>query len=101
MLKDEEQKREENIQAASQIQQESQQPEARKYAMSVTKRPLGDEPLILHKFTARYNEQGQVAFTFEDAKGNAVHFAGEGILVTALCQLVRNTLPLAEWGLTI
>lgn len=99
MFKDEEQQREERVQTSQQIHKETAKPEAAKYTTRVTRCPLGEEPLLLFKFSARMNEQDQIFLHFEDVKGVGLDFAGEGILVTVLSQLIRKAVAQADWGL--
>lgn len=99
MYKDVEQVREETVQSSQQIHKETAKPEAAKYSTRVSKYPLGEEPLLLFQFSAQPTEQGQIFFHLQDSKGTAVDFAGEGILVTVLTQLLRKALAQADWRL--
>ncbi len=99
MCKDEEQVREETIQSTQQIHKETPKPEAAKYTTRVTKTPFGEEPLLLYQFSAQPNEQGQIFFHLQDSKGTSIDFAGEGVLVTVLGQLLRKAVAQADWAL--
>lgn len=100
MMKDEEDQRVERQQSEKQIHKETAKPEAAKYTTRVTQRPLGEEPLLLFKFSARADEQDRVYFHLEDPKGVGIDFAGEGILVTVLSQLLQKSIAQADWNLT-
>lgn len=99
MLKDEEDQRVERQESAKQIHKETAKPEVAKYATRVTQTPLGNEPLVLFKFSARADEQDYVYFHLEDPKGVGIDFAGEGFLVTVLSQLMVKAIAQADWGL--
>lgn len=99
MGKDEEEQREERVQTAQQIHKETAKPEAAKYTTRVTKCPLGEEPLLLYKFSAQTNEQNQIFLHLEDVKGVGIDFAGEGILVTVLSQLMSKAITQADWNI--
>lgn len=101
MFKDEEQVREETVKSTQQIHKETAKPETVKYATRVTKCPFGDEPLLLYQFSAQPTEQGQVFFHLQDPKGTSIDFAGEGILVTVLTQLIRKAVAQADWALQL
>lgn len=99
MLKEPEQEREEIKQSSQQIYKETQKPEAAKFATRVTQCPLGETPLLLHSFSGRVDEQDHVFFHFQNLEGLGIDFAGEGILVTILLQLLRKAVAQAEWGI--
>lgn len=90
-------------QIAEQIQQEKTQhrPAANKYGTRITRRPLGDEPLLLAKIMARPSEQSRCFLHFEDIKGQSIEFSGDITIVMALCQLILQAIKQAEWDLAL
>lgn len=96
-----EQKIQEKQQATENIRQEKQQPEANKYGMRMSRRPLGEEPLLLFKIIAKPSEQGFAFFHLEDIKGQSIEFNGDSAFITALSQLVQKTMPQTNWGLIL
>jgi hypothetical protein len=87
--------------AAEQVQKEAQSPEANLYGMRITKRPLGEEPLLLYKFSITPIEDKHVRFRFESQSGKFVEFSGGFQLVFLLTQLISQALPVTDWGLTL
>lgn len=101
MHKDEEDQRVEMQESQKQIHREKTTPEAEKYTTPLSQRPLGDEPLLLFKFSAKADDENRVYFHFEDPNGIGIDFAGEGILVTILSQLLFKSLSQADWNLQL
>ncbi len=99
--KDSTQQQEENVQASTQVQKEMQQPTANKYGTRMSRRPLGEEPLLLHKFSITPNKQRQVIFCLEDTQTKKIEFSGDGVLLAALCQLIQKTTSQTDWDLTL
>lgn len=79
------------------VQQEVQYPDAKKYGTSLTRMPLGSEPLLLCTISATPGEHGNVRFKLEDHLGHAVDFDGNMIIVNSLIQLVEKIMPITEW----
>lgn len=84
--------------AQEQVKQEVQIAEANKYATRLTRRPFGEEPLLLCKISATPSE-GNVHFHLEDFQGKSVDFAGDSFLALLLIQLIVRIMPKTEWDL--
>lgn len=87
---------------AGKIQQESgaQKALAGKFANRVTRRPFGDEPLLLTKVMAK-PEEGKIHLRLEAASGQSIEFYGDSTLAIALCQLIKQSANQAGWGLQL
>lgn len=95
------QKNQEQKQIADQIEKEKQQrqPIAEKYGTPMTKKPFGEEPLLIFKIVAKQGDKGHSLLHFEDAKGHSIEFGGDSRIIMALCQLIQRTAEQADWGL--
>lgn len=99
--KDEIQKREESQLAATRVQKEQQQPTASKYGMRMSRRPLGEEPLLLVKFSVTPGKDRHVLFHLEGPNSTNIEFSGDGTLFAALCRLIQQTSAQTDWGLNL
>lgn len=88
---------------ADKIQEEKSQrsPTADKMSHRLSRRPLGDEPLLLYKVGGNVAENGDCALRLEDNKGIWIQFNGNSKIITALCQLILETLKAADWNLQL
>lgn len=95
--------KEESKKAAEQIQKEKaqRQPGAEKFATSATRRPLGDEPLLLAKFFAKPMERNTFLVHLEDARGVSIEFNGESSIIVAFCQLILQAVSRSDWNLDL
>lgn len=87
---------------AEKIQKESGMQKALtgKFANRVTRRPFGEEPLLLTKISAK-PEDGKVHLRLEAGAGQSIEFHGDSALAIALCQLLRQGAQQAAWGLQL
>lgn len=99
--KDQLRRLQEEQQIAEQIQKEKEQhhPGADRYGTSVTRRPLGDEPLLLYKVMAKSLAGGHFLLHLEDPQGRSLEVGGDSKIVLALFQLVEKSALKAEWNL--
>lgn len=88
-----------------QIQDERarRRPTAEQMANPMSKRPLGDQPMLLFRVRARppKEENEPIALLLEDEKGHSLQIAGTSTIILALCQLIRQTILLADWNLEL
>lgn len=78
-------------------------PEAQQFTNTVTKKPLGEEPMLLFGLKAIPSKEGESSITliFEDEKGQSLKLAGTSSIILALCQLLQQTLLLTDWGIDL
>lgn len=90
-------------QIENQIKKEKEQHQAAadKYATQMTRRPLGDEPLLLFKIMAKPDEQGHFLLHLEDPQGRSLEFGGDSTIILALCQLMKQTITHTDWDLPL
>lgn len=93
----------ESQKAADKIQQEKSQhqPAADQYATKVTRRPFGEEPLLLFKIIAKPIQGGILVLHLEDQQGRSIEFGGDSTIVVGLCQLIQQTIKQADWNLNL
>jgi hypothetical protein len=96
-------KMETNREVVKQIQEERRRRSktAQQFSNPVAKKPLGDEPMLLFKVKAQPPEDDLIRLSLEDDKGRALQIAGNAAIVLALCQLIRQTILLANWNLDL
>lgn len=88
---------------AKQIQEEKaqHQPGASKYATQVSRKPLGEEPLLVAKIGSKPMDKGLFMLHLEDMQGRSIEFNGDTKIILALCQLVLQTLKITDWDLKL
>lgn len=108
LLKADEKTRPQQIQEGTKIgeliekEKAQRQPIAGKYATSMTKRPLGDEPLLLYKVIAQPHEDGGFRLHLEDTQGRSIEFGGNSSIILGLCQLIKKTVQQGtDWNLEL
>lgn len=86
-----------------QIQKEKtqHQPNADKYGTNITRKPFGEEPLLIYKIMAKPGPSGASFIHFEDIQGHSIEFGGDSRIIMALCQLIRKTVKNADWDLNL
>lgn len=99
--KDQQQHQQESQQIGKKIEQETsqRQPLAEQYSSRLTRKPLGEEPLLIYKVMASPGKQGGSFLRLEDIQGRSIEFGGDSKIITALCQLIRRITKQAEWDL--
>lgn len=96
-----EQRRQESQEAAEHVQKEVQQPLARKYGMHVGKSPYGVEPLLMHRFTVKLLDKGNIKFILEGYQSKNIEFTGDRVLFAGFCQLIQQVVQKTDWGITL
>jgi hypothetical protein len=101
--KDQLQRLHEEERIAEQISREKEQRQAsaERFGTKLTRRPLGDEPLLLYKIMGKALERGQFALRFEDSQGRFLEVGGESAILLALCELIKKSSLQAEWQLQL
>jgi hypothetical protein len=81
------------------IEQEKAQRQlgAEKYASHLTRKPLGEEPLLISKIMAKAEESGVCVLHFENSGGQSIEFKGDSTLLIALAQLIERSANQADW----
>lgn len=101
LSKSELQEREEDRRAAKQVKPENTSPEGDKFGNRMSRRPLGEEPLLLCKVMAKPVDKDHIAFRLEDQHGKSIDFTGSSNIVALLSQLILATLPKTSWDLEL
>lgn len=97
------QHQQETQQVEKTIEQEKnqRQKEAEKYSKRLTRKPFGEEPLLIFKIMARPQEKGCFFLHLEDNKGQSIEFGGDSKMLIALCQLIKRVSKQADWHLDL
>lgn len=92
----------ESQEASDKIQQEKEKRHrgAEQFAHHVAKYPLGNEPLLIHKFMGR-KDKGHFFLRFEDKEGRSIEFGGTSAIILALCELIKKNLLTTDWALDL
>lgn len=85
--------------AEQSVQRENVNPEANKYGMTVTRNPIGTEPLLLSQVHINILENKQIQFRFEAAEGAHVDMAFEPAFIASLTHLFESTVAQINWNL--
>ncbi|MBA3721645.1 MAG: hypothetical protein H0W88_04515 [Parachlamydiaceae bacterium] len=82
------------------IEQEKaqRQPMAEKYSSRITRKPMGEEPVLINKIMAKPGEKGTFFIHLEDNAGHSIEFGGDTKIITALNQLLQRAIKQAEWN---
>lgn len=101
--KSELQHQQETHQVEKTIEQESsqRQKDAEKYSSRLTRKPFGDDPLLIFKIVAKPDEKGLFFLHLEDIKGRSIEFGGDSKMVIAICQLIKRVSKQADWRLDL
>lgn len=75
--------------------------EATKFANRMTQRPLGDEPLLINKISAKQIKTGAYHLHLEAIKGQSIEVNCDNTIVLALCKLIQQSVKQAEWDLEL
>lgn len=88
---------------ADKIQEEKsqKQPMADKLSTRVAKRPFGNEPLLLAKIGGRQGDNGSFQLRLEGIDQRWIEFGGDSTFLLALCQLILETVKMADWRLDL
>lgn len=74
---------------------------AEQLSTRVSKRPMGNDPLLLNQLQGSLGPNGTFKLRLEDANGKWIECAGQTTVLIALCQLIKQTAEKAEWNLDL
>lgn len=92
--------RQDKEKAEQNVQRETVNPEASKYGMTITRNPIGAEPVLLSQVQINILENKQIHFRFESVEGAHVDMTFEAGFVASLIHLFDTTLDMTDWKLT-
>jgi hypothetical protein len=93
----------ESRQIAEKIRQEKKQHQATadKLSHRITRRPFGNEPLLLVSVRGQQDDQGISLLELKDLHANSLACKGDSTIITALCQLILQTVQAADWSIDL
>lgn len=74
---------------------------AEQLSTRISKRPMGDDPLLLAKMHGGIDENGVFKLRLEDVAGRWIEFTGQSTVLIAICQLIQETLQKTDWNLNL
>lgn len=97
------QHQQESQQIQKKIEEEKSQRQklADQYGSKLSRKPFGDEPLLVYKIIAKPGANGSCFLHLEDPKERSIEFGGDSKMITALSQLIRRVTNQADWDLNL
>lgn len=82
-------------------ERDQHRPIADKLSQHIAKQPFGTQAYLISKISGKPAENHTSILHFEDIQGNFVECAGDSTIIIAICQLILQTIKIAQWDLTL